>query len=190
MEPPEVKQYAVAWYDQPTIHGIKPYIKKNNTLVPNPEYVDAQHKMKSDPVNKPAHYCSHPSGVECILISEQMNFCVGNAFKYLYRCTEKGNTLQDLLKAQYYIARELRRREGVWFRLFYENQNYDAFFDGDGHIRKVLSVESRFSGWMKQALERLYTASIQKKGTLALERAASCVATMIRIQEYREGKRV
>ncbi len=36
-------------------------------------------------VEKPTHYTSHPSGIECIEISEHYDFCVGNAIKYLWR---------------------------------------------------------------------------------------------------------
>jgi hypothetical protein len=30
----------------------------------------------NDPVNHPKHYTEHPSGIECIEITEHMNFCV------------------------------------------------------------------------------------------------------------------
>ena len=30
-----------------------------------------------DAVNHPKHYTSHPSGVECIAITEHMGFCLG-----------------------------------------------------------------------------------------------------------------
>jgi hypothetical protein len=63
-----------------------------------------------DPVNHPKHYTSHPSGVECIEITEHMGFCVGNAMKYLWRADEKGG-IEDLRKAAWYIAREIARRE-------------------------------------------------------------------------------
>ncbi len=36
-------------------------------------------------VDHPPHYNSHPSGVECIEITEHYNFCVGNAIKYVWR---------------------------------------------------------------------------------------------------------
>ncbi|MFT5113931.1 MAG: hypothetical protein ACI8P9_003263 [Parasphingorhabdus sp.] len=38
-----------------------------------------------DDVNRPRHYCGHPSGVECIEVVEHMNFCLGNAMKYIWR---------------------------------------------------------------------------------------------------------
>lgn len=144
--------------------------------------------MKSDPVNHPSHYCSHPSEVEAIIITERMSFNVGNAFKYLYRCTEKGYTLNDLRKAQWYVNRELEMRRKLWFN--WENKNFDPLLDGSPAIRRVLSHESRFNGWMNQALGSLYTASVQKRGVMALEASAKCVVNMIRIQEYRVGRGV
>jgi hypothetical protein len=60
-------------------------------------------------VERPKHYTSHPSGVECITITEHMNFCIGNAMKYLWRAESKGDTLTDLRKAMWYIKREIER---------------------------------------------------------------------------------
>lgn len=65
-----------------------------------------------DMVNHPPHYTSHPSGVECITITEHMTFCVGNAIKYLWRAGLKGKSdIEDLKKAAWYINREIKRRE-------------------------------------------------------------------------------
>lgn len=63
-----------------------------------------------DMVNHPPHYRSHPSGVECIQVTEHLNFCIGNAIKYLWRCDQK-HGLEDLQKARWYIDREIARRE-------------------------------------------------------------------------------
>jgi hypothetical protein len=65
---------------------------------------------KHDPVNHPSHYTSHPSGVECIQVVEHMGFCLGNVVKYCWRADEKGNALEDLEKALWYLQRELKRR--------------------------------------------------------------------------------
>jgi len=65
-----------------------------------------------DPVNHPAHYTTHPSGVECIQITEHMGFNLGNAVKYIWRADAKGNALEDLRKAAWYLEREIARREG------------------------------------------------------------------------------
>jgi len=63
----------------------------------------------NDPVNHPKHYTEHPSGVECIEITEHMNFCVGNAINYLWRAGLKGEQVEDLRKARWYIDREIAR---------------------------------------------------------------------------------
>ncbi len=66
---------------------------------------------KHDPVYSPNWYTNHPSGVECIDIVEHMNFCLGNAVKYIWRASLKGKQLEDLKKAQFYINREVVRLE-------------------------------------------------------------------------------
>lgn len=64
-----------------------------------------------DPVNHPTHYIQHPSGVECIQITEWMNFNLGNAVKYIWRMGLKPGVehLQDLKKARWYLDREIKR---------------------------------------------------------------------------------
>ncbi len=64
---------------------------------------------KHDAIN-PKHY-EHPSGIDCILITEHMNFCIGNAIKYLWRAGRKGEMLEDLKKARWYVDREIARLE-------------------------------------------------------------------------------
>ncbi len=63
--------------------------------------------QQNDLVNHPPHYLKHPSGIECIQITEHMNFNLGNCVKYIWRAGEKGDNLTDLLKAQWYLAREI-----------------------------------------------------------------------------------
>lgn len=58
--------------------------------------------MVNDPVNKPKHYTSHPSGIEHIQITEHMSFCLGNAIKYIWRADTKGKSIEDLQKAIWY----------------------------------------------------------------------------------------
>lgn len=68
---------------------------------------------EADPVNHPKHYTEHPSGVECIQITEHMNFCLGNAVKYIWRADLKHDAIEDLEKAVWYIQRELTKRREV-----------------------------------------------------------------------------
>ena len=66
-----------------------------------------------DPVNHPSHYTSHPSGVECIQITEHMGFNIGNTIKYLWRAGLKDSqpAIQDLEKALWYLQREIDRQK-------------------------------------------------------------------------------
>ena len=66
-----------------------------------------------DPVNHPSHYTDHPSGVECITVTEHMNFNIGNAIKYLWRVGMKDAAVVDLQKAAWYIQREINRIDGA-----------------------------------------------------------------------------
>ena len=72
----------------------------------------------NDPVNSPAHYtsraarcakCGHP--IECIDVAEHMSFSIGNCCKYLWRAGLKGDAIEDLRKARWYIDREITRLE-------------------------------------------------------------------------------
>lgn len=66
-----------------------------------------------DSVNHPPHYTSHPSGIECIQVTEHMGFCIGNAIKYLWRADLKHDAVEDMRKAIWYIEREIERRESA-----------------------------------------------------------------------------
>jgi Protein of unknwon function (DUF3310) len=64
----------------------------------------------NDPVNHPKHYTGHPSGIECIQITEHMSFCLGNAIKYIWRADLKDDAVEDLRKARWYLDREIQKR--------------------------------------------------------------------------------
>lgn len=64
-----------------------------------------------DEVNHPKHYTCHPSGIECIQITEHMGFCLGNVVKYVWRADLKGGVV-DLEKARWYLDREIAKRKG------------------------------------------------------------------------------
>lgn len=65
----------------------------------------------TEKVNHPPHYQKHPSGVECIQITEHMNFCLGNAVKYIWRADHKADAIEDLEKAKWYLEREIALRQ-------------------------------------------------------------------------------
>ena len=94
---------------------------------PEPSFVDVgplmnfEEAMKSvrertgtlpmDMVNHPAHYTA--GGIETIdfIEAKQLTYNIGNVVKYITRADHKGNQLQDLQKAQWYLTREIQRIE-------------------------------------------------------------------------------
>lgn len=61
-------------------------------------------------INRPKHYTSHPSGIECIEIAQHHDFLIGNAIKYLWRAGIKSTDteIEDLKKAIWYIERKIK----------------------------------------------------------------------------------
>lgn len=57
----------------------------------------------TDMVNEPPHYKNSAVKIEPIEVLKYMDFCIGNAFKYVIRADKKGNFLEDLKKAQWYF---------------------------------------------------------------------------------------
>jgi hypothetical protein len=65
-------------------------------------------KALTDNVNHPPHYKA--GGIETIdfIEAKSLNYNLGNVVKYITRADHKGNKLEDLAKAQWYLARELK----------------------------------------------------------------------------------
>lgn len=63
-----------------------------------------------DNVNHPSHY-TWLGGIEVIDVTEHMGFCLGNVVKYVLRADHKGEPIQDLEKAAWYLAREIENRK-------------------------------------------------------------------------------
>lgn len=89
---------------------VNPY--HNERLLPLGEnYLNATKPVDFDPVDRPEHYNSHPSGVECVQITEHMTCMIGCAIKYLWRNGLKAgaDADEDLRKAIWCIERERSR---------------------------------------------------------------------------------
>jgi len=84
------------------LQPVKPLIFNGQKPIKVPE---------ADMVNHPPHY--KVGGVETIefIEAKNLNYHLGNAVKYISRAFYKGNPLQDLKKARFYIDREISRRE-------------------------------------------------------------------------------
>ena len=65
------------------------------------------HKQSGSSVDHPAHY--NPGTYETINVIEayNLNFCLGNAIKYILRAGKKNIKSEDLQKAIWYLQREL-----------------------------------------------------------------------------------
>jgi hypothetical protein len=66
----------------------------------------------TDPVNDPSHY--NQNGIEVIDVIEtyaKSDFRLANVIKYVCRCEYKGNKLEDLKKAQWYLNRCVDEQE-------------------------------------------------------------------------------
>lgn len=68
-------------------------------------------KLFGDMVNSPAHYTY--GGVETIdfIEAKQLDYHCGNVIKYVSRAGRKGERLEDLRKARWYLDRAISRLE-------------------------------------------------------------------------------
>jgi hypothetical protein len=73
---------------------------------PVPDIVATHH---TDMVNHPAHYKA--GGIETIdfIEAKELGYHLGNVVKYVSRADHKGNKLEDLKKAQWYLARAIEK---------------------------------------------------------------------------------
>ena len=83
-------------------------------------FIDRKDKeQKADSVNHPSHYTwlKDLCGIEVIDITRHMNFCCGNALKYIIRAghkkdarlTDTEKQIEDLNKAIWYLKDEIKR---------------------------------------------------------------------------------
>ncbi len=79
---------------------------------PEMEFPDELFEEGEEEYQNPDHYKSHPSGVECIQITEHMNYNLGNAYKYIWRngLKKSESVEKDLNKAMWYLHREMLRQ--------------------------------------------------------------------------------
>lgn len=91
------------------------------------EFIESQKRnrafireTKDDPrinIDHPPHYnngdaeCTCGRKIECIDVTRHLNFNLGNAIKYLWRCDHKVNAIEDLEKAIWYIKDEIQKRK-------------------------------------------------------------------------------
>jgi hypothetical protein len=69
----------------------------------------------SESINHPAQYGGEDNPYEAIKVVEawSLGFCLGNVVKYVSRAGKKGDPLEDLKKARWYLNREIENLERV-----------------------------------------------------------------------------
>jgi hypothetical protein len=70
-----------------------------------------QEPVQPDPVNHPSHYMV--GGIEVIdfIRAKNFSYLLGNVIKYVSRSQHKGNYLEDLKKAQWYLNRAIEEAQ-------------------------------------------------------------------------------
>ena len=63
--------------------------------------------MNGEKINHPEHYKGNKYEAIDIIDDYQLGFNLGNAVKYILRAGKKGDTLEDLKKAKWYIEHEI-----------------------------------------------------------------------------------
>jgi hypothetical protein len=87
---------------------LTPNARMSKALFSNPPKRGTQ-----DNVNHPPHYKA--GGIETIdfIEAKSLNYNLGNVIKYITRADLKGNKLEDLKKAQWYLNREVQTMENL-----------------------------------------------------------------------------
>lgn len=104
---------SAAWKEVKTIKAIEKQPEPNDAYFEAMgDAGDYSPKIRVDQVDHPPHY-KLPGG-EAIDITEHMNFCRGNAIKYIVRAGRKdpSKEVEDLRKAVWYLDREIKRLGG------------------------------------------------------------------------------
>lgn len=67
--------------------------------------------VEDDVVNSPKHYTAGGIEVYDFIVAKGLNYELGNVVKYVSRAGRKGNMLEDLHKAQWYLTAAILREE-------------------------------------------------------------------------------
>ena len=108
----------------------------------------------NDPVNHPAHYTDGKIEVIDFIEDKQLNFCRGNAVKYIARAGKKdpAKTVEDLEKAMWYINREIVHITGDMSNFKKKTltdflcaaENYLGYFDTKEFLSELDAIYNEF----------------------------------------------
>ena len=75
-------------------------------------HVESEDEEEADDVvNHPSHYTSGKIEVIDFIHDQDVSYCLGNVLKYVCRAKLKGKQLEDLKKAAFYLAYEIKQLE-------------------------------------------------------------------------------
>jgi len=97
-----------------------------------------------DEVNHPKHYTGRKADLECIMFTELMPSLAANAFKYVWRCDDKGDKTKDLEKALWYLDRASTIDRG--------ELSLDSRIQ---HLMVGMIDSSDFDSWHKLVLDKI-----------------------------------
>ena len=67
-------------------------------------------QVAGDSINHPAHYIDGRDHEPIDVIEDwQLGYCLGKVIKYVSRAGRKGDALEDLRKAEFYLQRQIRK---------------------------------------------------------------------------------
>lgn len=118
---------------------------------------------KNDPVNHPSHYADHYEH-EVIELTEKLDFCLGNAVKYILRAPYKGHEAEDLKKAQWYLKRIVKTDHRPFVKFDIGNKEDVELADSfkSPLMKEVLwAFTLVIPAYMEQALVKLDTAILE-----------------------------
>ena len=64
-----------------------------------------------DSINYPAHYTQYKYEPIDVILAWDLDFCLGNVLKYISRYRFKGEPVENLKKARYYLDRKIKEME-------------------------------------------------------------------------------
>ena len=116
-----------------------------------------------DNINSPKHYTSHPSGIECIEIVEHLPFCLGAAVKYIWRAGLKGDEIEDLNKAVWYLRREIQRIAKIdSLKRFYDKEQFSTIHQYNLITKYMNYCKGRALEYIWSAIKSSYISAIME----------------------------
>lgn len=83
---------------------------KETVQVPTAEHINKMYgNIKHDAVNHPSHYTRGKIEVIDFIEDQQLPYHLGNVIKYIARAGYKGDKLEDLKKARWYLDRYIKK---------------------------------------------------------------------------------